>query len=80
MQTKHKPNEKLIATYYNFSPGCLKTTGENPPPFFSRFSCQTCGDSKAGARYYCTATIGREHTNPRETLEICEDCYLYFFT
>lgn len=84
METEHKPDEKLIAGYYNFS-SVMSTSvwkgegGELLEPFFSTFACHTCGTKLAGNRYYCTATIGKAHTNPREKLEICKDCYLYFF-
>ena len=81
---EHKPDEKLIATYFNFSPvrGLSVWNGESGElldPFFSKFACHTCGSKLAGDRYYCTATIGKEHTGPREKLEICTDCYEYFF-
>ena len=82
---EHKPNENLIAGYHNFSPvrGVSVWKGEGgelPGPFFSSFACHTCGTKEAGNRFYCTATIGTKHSNEREKLEICEDCYLYFFT
>lgn len=85
MKTEHKPDKDLIAGYYNFSPvrGMSVWKGEGGElldPFFSMFACQTCGCNEGGNRYYCTATIGKAHTNPREKLEICEDCYLYFFS
>ena len=79
MGTEHKPDKKLIATYFNFSPQRDLATNELLGPFFSKFTCHTCGSELAGNRYYCTATIGKKHTNLREKLEICEDCYLYFF-
>ncbi len=75
---EHKPDEKLISTYFNFSP-TTNSDGENLEPFFSSFACQACGSKLGGNRHYCSATIGKKHTNPREKLEICEDCYLYFF-
>jgi len=81
--TEHKPDAKLISTYYNFSPvlNLIDGDGENLcEPFFSSFACETCGSELAGNRYYCTATIGKLHTNPREKLEICVDCFEYFFT
>jgi hypothetical protein len=77
--SQHKPKEWLIATYYNFSP-VRDLDNELLGPFFSPFACQTCGDTDAGDRYFCTATIGKLHTDPREKLEICRDCYLYFFS
>ena len=77
--TTHEPDERLTATYFNFSPvrGC---NGELLDRFFSTFACHTCGNELAGDRYYCTATIGPKHTDEREKLEICTDCYLYFFS
>lgn len=77
---QHKPDEKLTATYYNFSPCHNLTSDEMLDTFFSCFACQTCGSKLHGDRHYCTATIGKAHTNLREKLEICTDCYLYFFT
>jgi len=76
---EHRPDEKLTATYFNFSP--IKGFFDNDlsAPFFSQFACQTCGNNKAGKRFFCSATIGKAHTNKREKLEICEDCYGYFF-
>ena len=84
-KNEHKLDEHLIAGYYNFSPvrGVSVWRGEGGEllaPFFSKFACQTCGSKLAGDRYYCTATIGKVHTNPREKLEICTDCYEWFFT
>jgi len=83
--TTHKPDEKLIAGYYNFSPvrGMSVWEGEGGEllgPFFSKFACHTCGTKLAGDRYYCTATIGKKITDTREKLEVCTDCYLYFFS
>jgi len=85
MKTNHRPDPKLIATYFNFSPvrGLSVWADEEEElldPFFSKFACQTCGSELAGNRYYCDATIGKKPTNPRERLEICTDCYEYFFT
>lgn len=85
MKTKHKPDKKLIAELYNFSPTVGRSVwagegGEPLDPFFSMFPCQACGSILAGDRYYCSATIGKKHTNAREKLEICMDCYLYFFS
>lgn len=77
---EHKPDEKLTATYFNFSPVYDLSDNEALDSFFSSFACQTCGDTLAGDRHYVSATIGKVHTNPREKLEICKDCYLYFFT
>ena len=79
IMTKHKPDEKLIATYYNFSPVRDLTDNELLGSFFSGFACHTCGSILVGNRYYCTATIGKKHTDPREKLEVCVDCYEYFF-
>jgi len=84
MADKHKPKEELIAGYYNFSPARSVSIwkgqgGELLDPFFSEFPCQTCGTKLAGNRYYCSATIGKKHSDTREKLEICEDCYLHFF-
>ena len=81
---ERKPDEKLVAGLYNFSAVAGKSVwggegGELLDPFFSEFACQACGSKLAGDRYYCTATIGKKHTDPREKLEVCVDCYLYFF-
>lgn len=75
----HKPDKNLTATYYNFSPVCGDFSGEPTEPFFSRYACETCGTVLHGNRHYCTATIGKAHTNIREKLEICIDCFEYFF-
>lgn len=85
MKTTHKPDPKFIAGYHNFSPvrGLSVWNGEGGElldPFFSSFACQTCGVKEAGNRYYCTATIGLNLTDEIEKLEICVDCYLYFFS
>lgn len=77
---QHKPNVVLTATYYNFSSCRDLTDGEMLGPFFSRFACETCGTVLHGNRHYCTATIGKAYTNIREKLEICTDCFQYFFT
>jgi uncharacterized protein with PIN domain len=82
---EHKPNEELIAGLFNFAPAVshsiwAEDVSEPIEPFFSQFRCDTCGSELAGNRHFATATIGPKHTNARETLEICEDCYLYFFT
>lgn len=74
----HKPSDELMATYYNFSP-IIDLDNELLDPFFSSFACQTCGDKLAGDRYYCMATIGKAHIGVREKLEICVDCYQYYF-
>ena len=77
----HEPDELLVAGYYNFSP--IENINDEEllnGPFFSRTPCETCGDNNAGDRYYCSATIGKKHTNRRERFEICTDCYLYFFS
>ena len=76
---KHKPDKKLIATLFNFSP-ILNLIDGDGEPFFSKSACQTCGSKLAGDRYHCTATIGRRHRNPWIALEICVDCFEYFFT
>lgn len=76
----HKPDKNLTATYYNFSPVCGDFSGEPTEPFFSRFACETCGTALYGNRHYCTATIGKAHKNTREKLEICTDCFEYFFS
>ncbi len=76
----HKPDEKLIATYYNFYPQRDFHDNGLLGPFFSNFACHTCRTTLAGDRYYCTATIGPKHTDTREKLEICVDCYQYFFS
>ena len=78
--TEHTPDKKLIATYFNFSPIADVLDNELIGSFFSTFACHTCGSKLAGDRYYCSATIGKKHNNPREKLEICVDCYVYFFT
>lgn len=77
---KHTPNEKLIAGYFNFSPVTGISDDEMCEPFFSRFACETCGSTLGGNRHYCSATIGKAHTNPREKFEVCVDCFEYFFT
>ena len=82
---EHRPDEQLIAGLFNFAPKMTRSIwaedGQEPAAsFFSPFRCDTCGTDLAGLRYYVTATIGPKHTNARETLELCEDCYLYFFT
>lgn len=76
---QHKPDEKLTATYFNFSPIRNLTDNEILDSFFSRFACHTCGSKLYGNRHYCSATIGKAHTGPREKLEICTDCFQYFF-
>ncbi len=81
----NKPDKKLIATYFNFSPvqGLSVWAGESGElldPFFSNFACHTCRTTLAGDRYYCTATMGPKHTDTIEKLEICVDCYQYFFS
>ena len=80
MGTTHIPNPALIVGFSNFSPVRGLPSKELLDPFFSSFACQTCGDKKAGNRYYCSATIGKRHDGTKEKLEICEDCYLYFFS
>lgn len=80
LELEHRPDEKLIANYFNFSPMQGFADNDLLAPFFSQYACQTCGNTKAGTRYYCSATIGKAHTNIREKLEVCEDCYLYFFS
>ncbi|HUV63530.1 MAG TPA: hypothetical protein VMW24_06495 [Sedimentisphaerales bacterium] len=80
METKHKPDSKLIEAFFNFSPCHNLSDNEMLEPFFSNFACHTCGSTLSGNRHYCTATIGKAHGNPREKLEICEDCFLYFFS
>lgn len=79
MEKTHKPNAELIATYSNFSPARDLTDDEIAEPFFSRYGCETCGSKLFGQRHYCTATIGSAHTGPIEKLEICTDCFEYFF-
>lgn len=79
-QAQFKPDAELTATYFNFLPCHNWFDREMLEPFFSCFACQTCGNKLHGNRYYCTATIGKAHTNPREKLEICTDCFQYFFT
>ncbi len=76
----HKPNAMLIATYFNFSPTTGLADDERLDPFFSGFACHTCGTELAGNRHYCTATIGEAHSGPREKLEVCTDCFQFFFT
>ena len=76
----HKPDEKLIGELYNFS--CI--TGFNPAdllnPFFSKIPCDACGSKLFGDRHHCSATQGKPHISPRKKLEVCVDCYEYFFT
>ena len=76
---QHKPDEKLTTGYFNFSPVHDLSDNEMLAPFFSSFACQTCGSTLAGNRHYCSATIGKAHANPREKLEICDNCFEYFF-
>lgn len=80
----HKPDEKLIAGYYNWNPCYTRSVWKDEPeelllPFFSRFACQTCGSELAGDRYYATATEGKNITDKREQFEICVDCFVHFF-
>lgn len=77
---EHRPDEKLTATYFNFSPMTGISDDEILDPFFSNFACHTCGSVLAGNRHYASATIGKAHSGPREKLEICVDCFEYFFT
>lgn len=67
------PNDALLEGLYNFAPS-------NKEGFFSKRQCESCGDCLAGQRYECTVTLGKEHTNDRVKLEVCEDCFLYLFS
>lgn len=65
--------KKGLKGLYNLSPVATE-------PYFSACSCECCGSELAGDRYEVTATIGKKHTNPRQPLLICVDCFLYLFT
>lgn len=58
---------------YNLSPNTIE-------PYFSACSCDCCNSKLTGDRYEMVATRGKKHTDPKETLSICVDCYLYLFS
>jgi hypothetical protein len=69
--------KKYTKGLYNFWP---RTEGNLFKIDFSTASCDTCGSLLAGERYFAGATKGKKHTNKQVKLEICRDCYEYFFT
>ena len=66
--------KKGLAGLYNLSPGT--TIG----PYFSWSSCECCGSRLGGDRYDIIAIRGKKHTDPKETLSVCVDCFVYLFT
>ena len=66
--------KKGLKGLYNLSPVT------NNEPYFSACGCECCGSELAGDKYEAIATRGKKHTDPKEVLLICVDCYLYLFT
>lgn len=58
---------------YNLSPVATE-------PYFSACGCDACGSELAGDRYEIIGIRGKKHTDPKEVLLVCVDCYLYLFT
>lgn len=70
-----KRNENLKGLY-NLSP----LAKEPYEPYFSACGCEICGSELAGNRYEIIGIKGKKHTDPKEVLSVCTDCYLYLFT
>lgn len=74
MNTKERKKKIYwhLVGMFNFAPSAVL-------PYFGKAPCECCKSELAGNRYEFTATVGKQHTNKRETVVCCVDCYEYLF-
>ena len=74
MDVKERTNKIYwhLTGMFNFAPVAKE-------PFFSKSPCECCKSKLGGERYEFTATVGKKHTDKRELIVCCVDCYMVIF-